>query len=317
MWPTSAKGGQGLEGTSGVIGALTDTEGAIGYADDSAVKADGSLGVVSIKVGNAYDGADRRGRRPGARGLAGGPRPAGHVDGDRHRPDRHREGRLPADAGVVPASACQTYSDSSTADMVKGYLTYVVSQRRPAGGGGRGRLGAARLLAVSRRPRRSCPRSRPAADRPPGGGYDDEPRRRTRTNVEEYRVTATVSPEQTGPEKPSEPPKSTRRGDRIFAAIVRIAAFTILAALLAVFVFLAIEGWPGLTAAPDVVRRRSRPSPATSGRWSSARCSPSAIALLIAARRSPSAWRCSSRTTRRAGSPRSLGYVVDLLAAVP
>ena len=55
VWPSSAKGGQGADGTSGVMGILSDTEGAIGYADDSAVKADGSLGVVSIKVGSSFN----------------------------------------------------------------------------------------------------------------------------------------------------------------------------------------------------------------------------------------------------------------------
>ena len=103
VWPASIKGGQGFEGTSGVIGGLTDTEGAIGYADDSAVKADGTLGVVSIKVGQRLQRAERRGRGQGARGLAAGSEPPGHRHGDRHRPHRHRQGRLPADAGVVPA----------------------------------------------------------------------------------------------------------------------------------------------------------------------------------------------------------------------
>ena len=37
LWPEDGIG-QGLEGTSGVIGGITDTDGAIGYADDSAVK---------------------------------------------------------------------------------------------------------------------------------------------------------------------------------------------------------------------------------------------------------------------------------------
>ncbi len=62
-------------------------------------------------------------------------------------------------------------------------------------------------------------------------------------------MTATVSPEKAGPETT---PTSTRRGDRTFAAIARLAAFTILAALVAVFVFLAVEGWSGFTAAPAV-----------------------------------------------------------------
>ena len=51
--------------------------------------------------------------------------------------------------------ACPTYDDSATADMVKGYLTYVVSSEgQQAAADGR-RLGAARRLAVRARPRRS------------------------------------------------------------------------------------------------------------------------------------------------------------------
>ena len=60
VWPASIKGGQGLEGTSGVVGGLTDTEGAIGYADDSAVKST-DLGVVSIKVGKSYNAPSAEG----------------------------------------------------------------------------------------------------------------------------------------------------------------------------------------------------------------------------------------------------------------
>ena len=89
VWPASIKGGQGFEGTSGVIGGLTDTEGSIGYADDSAVKADGTLGVVSIKVGSAYNAPSAAGCGQGPRGLAGGSEPPGHRHGDRHRPHGH------------------------------------------------------------------------------------------------------------------------------------------------------------------------------------------------------------------------------------
>src|SRR6476469_10187214 len=61
VWPASLKGGQGLEGTSGVVGGLDDTEGAIGYADDSAGKSDSKLGVVSIKVGKSYNAPSAQG----------------------------------------------------------------------------------------------------------------------------------------------------------------------------------------------------------------------------------------------------------------
>ena len=61
-------------------------------------------------------------------------------------------------------------------------------------------------------------------------------------------MTATVSPEKAGPETAQ---TSSRRGDRAFAGLARLAAFTILAALVAVFVFLAVEGWSGFTSAPE------------------------------------------------------------------
>jgi phosphate transport system substrate-binding protein len=126
VWPASIKGGQGFEGTSGVIGALTDTEGSIGYADDSAVKAAGKLGVVSIKVGSDYNAPSADGA---AKVLAASPaaqnRPATDM-----ATDIDRTASAKGDYPLMLVSyllACPTYSDSGTADMVKGYLTYVVS----------------------------------------------------------------------------------------------------------------------------------------------------------------------------------------------
>ena len=57
-------------------------------------------------------------------------------------------------------------------------------------------------------------------------------------------MTATASPERT---ENTTTPRPSRRGDRVFAGVVRLAALTILVALVAVFVFLAVEGWVGLT----------------------------------------------------------------------
>lgn len=126
VWPASLKGGQGLEGTSGVVGGLDDTEGAIGYADDSAVKADTKLGVVSIKVGRDYNAPSATGA---AKVLANSPaapnRPATDM-----ATDIDRTASAKGDYPLMLVSyllACQSYSDSSIADMVKGYLTYVVS----------------------------------------------------------------------------------------------------------------------------------------------------------------------------------------------
>ena len=127
VWP--AKGGQGADGTSGVIGVLSDTEGAIGYADDSAVTAAGDLGVVSIKVGTSYNAPSATGA---AQVLEASP-PAPNQPATSMATQIDRTATAKGDYPLMLASyllACQKYSDSGTADMVKGYLTYVVS---PAG----------------------------------------------------------------------------------------------------------------------------------------------------------------------------------------
>src|SRR5215208_558699 len=163
------------------------------------------------------------------------------------------------------------------------------------------------------RPPRSSRRSRPAADPtvvgttilrpsyPPSGPV-----------VQRSTVTATASPARTGSTSPSPP---SRRGDRAFAGIVRTAALTILLALVAVFVFLAIEGWVGLTA-----------DAATYAPFASfgsyivplivSTLLASAIALVVAVPFAIAvALFISHYAPRRLASV--LGYVVDLLAAVP
>ncbi len=124
VWP--AKGGQGADGTSGVIGVLSDTPGAIGYADDSAVTAAGNLGVVSIKVGSSYNPPSATGA---AQVLEASP-PAPNQPATSMATQIDRTATAKGDYPLMLASyllACQKYSDSGTADMVKGYLTYVVS----------------------------------------------------------------------------------------------------------------------------------------------------------------------------------------------
>ena len=118
-------------------------------------------------------------------------------------------------------------------------------------------------------------------------------------------------------ERTERPPSArpSRRGDRVFAGVVRTAAFTILAALVAVFVFLAAEGWVGLTAEPDTYApfttfvRYLLPLIVST-------LLASALALVVAV---PFAVAVALFISHYA--PRSLasalGYVIDLLAAVP
>jgi phosphate transport system substrate-binding protein len=126
VWPAGLKGGQGLEGTSGVIGGITSTEGAIGYADDSAVKADGTLGVVSIKVGSDYNAPTADGA---SQVLEASP-PAPNRPATDMATDLDRTATAKGDYPLMLVSyllACPTYSSATTADMVKKYLTYIVS----------------------------------------------------------------------------------------------------------------------------------------------------------------------------------------------
>ena len=51
IWPASLKG-ENAKGTSGVVKTVTDTPGAVTYADDSAVG--GKLGTAQIKVGSEF-----------------------------------------------------------------------------------------------------------------------------------------------------------------------------------------------------------------------------------------------------------------------
>jgi phosphate transport system substrate-binding protein len=125
LWPEDLTTGQGLEGTSGVIGGISDTAGAIGYADDSAVK-DTDLGVVSIGVGDSFNAPSAEGA---AMVVANSPRAEGAADVDM----AIDIDRTITDEGAYPLLltsyliACQTYDDEATATAVKDYLAYVVS----------------------------------------------------------------------------------------------------------------------------------------------------------------------------------------------
>jgi phosphate transport system permease protein len=125
-------------------------------------------------------------------------------------------------------------------------------------------------------------------------------------------VTATASPERT---ESSRAPRPSRRGDRIFAGVVRTAALAILVTLVAVFVFLAIEGWVGLTADPATYAPFTSFITYITPLVVSTLLS-SAIALIVAVPFAIAvALFISHYAPRRLSAV--LSYVVDLLAAVP
>ena len=121
VWPV--KGGEGANGTSGVIQAVSNGSGSIGYADESQV---GSLSVASIKVGDAYQAPEAA----AAAKVVDVSKPVGGRGPNDMAIDVDR---TTTEAGAYPLVlvsyliACPTYSDSNTAALVKAYTSYIVS----------------------------------------------------------------------------------------------------------------------------------------------------------------------------------------------
>jgi len=123
LWPASLKG-ENAKGTSGVVKTVTDTPGAVTYADDSAVS--GKLGTAQIKVGSDFVkiSADAA-----AKAVELGKPVAGRATGDLSI----KLDRTTTAAGVYPVVlvsyhvVCTSYDKKETADLVKAFESYVVS----------------------------------------------------------------------------------------------------------------------------------------------------------------------------------------------
>ena len=118
------KGGEAADGTSGVITAVTNGKGTIGYADHSQA---GDLSVVSVKVGEEYV-------EPSAEAAAKIISASKPVEGRADVDMAVDIDRTTTEAGVYPVVlasyllACQHYDDAAEAKLVKGYLSYVLSE---------------------------------------------------------------------------------------------------------------------------------------------------------------------------------------------
>jgi phosphate transport system substrate-binding protein len=120
-WPV--KGGEAAEGTSGVIDAIKNGDGTIGYADASQV---GDLGVAEVKVGSAFVG-------PSAEAAA--------KIFDESQPDTnpganeftYKLNRTPDASDTYPIvlvsylMGCTKYDSAATASIVKAYFDYIIS----------------------------------------------------------------------------------------------------------------------------------------------------------------------------------------------
>jgi len=121
VWPL--KSGEAGQGTAGVVSAVRNGQGTIGYADESQA---GSLDVAEVKVGGAYVGPTAE---AAAKILEVSERLPGRAPSDM----AYELDRSTQEGGVYPVVltsyliACPTYADPQTAKLVRGYLDYIVS----------------------------------------------------------------------------------------------------------------------------------------------------------------------------------------------
>jgi phosphate transport system substrate-binding protein len=120
-WPV--KGGEAANGTSGVVDAVKNGDGTIGYADESQA---GDLGVAKIKVGDTYVAPSSEGASAvvdeSKEDTSGGQYVFSY--------DINRTTTSPDSYPLVLVSyemACTTYDDASTGEIVKALLNYIIS----------------------------------------------------------------------------------------------------------------------------------------------------------------------------------------------
>lgn len=128
-FPVSKDTFQGLNGTSAVVQGIQDASGTIGYADASGI---GDLATVKIKVGDDFVG-------PTAEGAAATLDVSERSTDDRADHDIvFSINRTTTEAGAYPVilvsylAVCDTYDTTAQADLVKGFLTYVISSEGQA-----------------------------------------------------------------------------------------------------------------------------------------------------------------------------------------
>jgi phosphate transport system substrate-binding protein len=121
-------GGEGAQGTSGVVSAVTGGNGTIGYADASRA---GDLGIVSVKVGEEFVGYS-----PEAAAAVVDASPL--VEGRESFDLAYKIDRNTTASGAYPIvlvsylMGCTDYADDSVVDLVKAWATYLVSEEGQA-----------------------------------------------------------------------------------------------------------------------------------------------------------------------------------------
>ncbi|MFO7691313.1 MAG: phosphate ABC transporter substrate-binding protein PstS [Cryobacterium sp.] len=115
--------GEGAAQTSGVVSAVTNGVGTIGYTDASRA---GELDIVRLKVGDDFVTYTAE---AAAASVAGSPRVPGRADNDLAL-DLNRITTDPTEYPLVLVSyaiVCTEYADAQQGELVKEYVTYLVS----------------------------------------------------------------------------------------------------------------------------------------------------------------------------------------------
>jgi phosphate transport system substrate-binding protein len=125
-WPIKgAAGGEGAEGTSGVVAAVQEGAGTIGYADESQA---GDLGQAAIKVGDSYNLPSAE----AASAILDESKPVGGRDSATDI--AIQVNRTSTTEGVYPIilvsyqMVCSKYGSEDEANLVKAWGSYVVSE---------------------------------------------------------------------------------------------------------------------------------------------------------------------------------------------
>lgn len=118
------KGGEGADGTSGVVDAIAAGKGAIGYLDASRA---GDFGTVAVGVGSEFVEFTAE---KAAAVVEGSPREEDREEGDVVI-EIARDTTSAEEYPVVLVSytlACTEYEDAAKGELVKAFLTYVASE---------------------------------------------------------------------------------------------------------------------------------------------------------------------------------------------
>ena len=121
VWPF--EGGEAAQGTSGLVDAVTNGTGTVGYADASRA---GDLGTVAVQVGDEFVSYSPE---AAAAIVDASPFAEGRAEGDL----AIELDRTSTEAGVYPIVlvsyliACGTYAESENVELVKSYLSYIAS----------------------------------------------------------------------------------------------------------------------------------------------------------------------------------------------